>query len=136
MNLHAPLGVRGIAWAPEVTHDELITVQAEDESISAVLHWLENECLPSPHELRLHPLETRNLWALGAQLQLQNGILVRVFADKCQLVVPYVLRKGSFSHVHAGPLSAHLGPDNTLGQLKQAYYWPGMRRDVTSWYQS
>ena len=111
-------------------------MQAEDESTAAVLHWLENECRPTPDELRLHSLETRNLWALRAQLQLQTGVLVRVFAEKCQLIVFYVLRKGLFAHVHAGSLSVHLGPDKTLGQLKQAYYRPGMRRDVSLWYKA
>ena len=39
-------------------------------------------------------------------------------------------------HVHAGPLSAHLGTDKTISQMKQAYYWPGMNRDVPLWYRA
>ena len=59
--LTEPFGIRGITCAPEVTDEELITMQAKDESISVVLHWLENEYQPLPDELRLHSLETRNI---------------------------------------------------------------------------
>jgi len=54
--------------------------------------------------------------------------------DVVQLVVPQVLRRSLFDHVHSGPLAGHLGIKRTITQLKQAYHWPGMRKDVTSWY--
>jgi len=39
-----------------------------------------------------------------------------------------------FSHVHGGPLAAHLGSQRTLAQLKQLYYWPGTGKDIENWY--
>ena len=31
------------------------------------------------------------------------------------------------------PLAAHLGAERMLQQLRQHYYWPGMRRDIFNW---
>jgi len=56
---------------------------------------------------------------------------VRKLDQTVQLIVPDILRKRLFDQAHAGPLAAHLGVDKTLQQLKQSYYWPGMRRVVT-----
>jgi len=132
--LTEPLGLRRITWAPEITNNDLSTMQAEDETISVVLEWLQSNHEPSSDELRLHPLEIRTLWALRSELQLRENVLIRVLGNKVQLIVPFNLRRGLFDNVHAGPLSAHLGSDRTLSQLKQEYYWPGMRRDIITWY--
>jgi len=43
------------------------------------------------------------------------------------------LKRRLFEHVHAGPLSAHLGTDRTLAQLRANYYWTGIASDVRSW---
>jgi len=40
-----------------------------------------------------------------------------------------------FDNVHLGPLAGHFGVEKTLDQLKQAYFWPSMRKDVLAWYQ-
>ena len=50
-----------------------------------------------------------------------------------QLVVPTVLQNRLFDIIHSGPLAAHLGAEHMLTQLRQHYYWPGMRRDVFNW---
>ena len=47
--------------------------------------------------------------------------------------MPISLRERLFSHVHGGPLAAHLGSQRTSAQLKQLYYWPGMGKDVENW---
>ena len=67
-------------------------------------------------------------------MQLRANVLVRNREGTCQLVVPFTLRRRLFEHTHAGPLSAHLGTERTLAQLRQAYYWPSMRKDVANWY--
>lgn len=103
--LTEPLRLRDITWDPEVTNYDMQTLQAVDESIAVVMNWLTNECQPLPDEPRLYPLETRTLWAMRAELQLQEGILERLVNDKTQLVVPFTLRKGLFNHVHAGLFS-------------------------------
>jgi len=91
--LTEPLSIRRISWAPDVTNDEVTALQREDESIAPVIQWLENEYQPTQDELRSHSLETQNLWALRAQLQIQSGVLTRVFNSKGQLVVPQLSAK-------------------------------------------
>ena len=76
--LTEPLGIRRISWAPEVTNDEVTALQREDESIAPLIQWLENDYQPTPDELRSYSLETRNLSALRAQLQIQSGVLTRI----------------------------------------------------------
>jgi len=62
-----------------------------------------------------------------------NKVLVRHTDNHTQLLVPEVLRQRLFHQAHAGPLSAHLGFDRTVTQLKQNYYWPGMAKDIRKW---
>ena len=74
------------------------------------------------------------MWSQRPAVQLQSGVLVRKLDQTVQLIVPDISRKRLFDQAHAGPLAAHLGVDKTLQQLKQSYYWPGMRRDINLWY--
>ena len=111
----------------------MVELQSEDTSLGPVIDWILTSHLPSHDELRAALLETRNLWAQRPQVDLIDGLLVRPGAESylTQLVLPQILRRRRiFENVHAGPLSAHLGPDRTVQQLLQCYYWPGMRRDV------
>ena len=112
-------------------------MQAEDHSIGPVVDWLTSNQDPSRDELRATSMETRNLWSQRPQVFLENGILVRAAdnSDTLYLVVPQALRFRLFQQFHAGPLSAHLGAEKTLFQLKQTFYWPGMRRDTVRWCQ-
>jgi len=52
-----------------------------------------------------------------------------------QLEVPECLRKQLFQMTHAGPLAAHLAGQRTFKHLAQAYYWPGIRIEISSWCQ-
>ena len=47
--------------------------------------------------------------------------------------VPNVLQNKLFDTVHSGPIAAHLGAERMLQQLRQYYYWSGMRRDIYTW---
>ena len=113
--LTEPLSAHVITMVPEIP-------QKEEEQ-------------PSYDELRSQPLEVRNLWAQRPQVHVLEGLLVRQFGETSpvQLVTPSAIRRRLAVHTHAGPLSAHLGPARVTLQLKQAYYWPGMSRDVTQW---
>ena len=65
-----------------------------------------------------------------------DGLLVREKENHpVQLVVPECLRKQLFQMAHAGPLAAHLAGQRTFKHLAQAYYWPGMRKEIPSWRQ-
>ena len=132
-----PLGVHIISAPPEISNQEMVELQSEDPSLGPVTDWISTGHLPSHDELRAVPLETRNLWAQRQQVDLIDGLLVRPSTEShlTQLVLLQILRRRIFENVHAGPLSAHFGPDRTVQQLLQYYYWPGMRRDVDQWHQ-
>jgi len=97
-------------------------------------YWLKSGYSPEVEELRTYYLTFRSLWAHKDDLQLIDEFLVRVIDNVVQLVVAQVIRRSLFNNVHSGPLAAHHGIERTLTQLKQAYHWPGMKKDVTSWY--
>jgi len=129
--LIAPLGT--LTLTPEVSLEEIKNFQKQDPTISPILNFLSNDITPVKDTLRSLPLDTRNMWSQRPAIHCQNGILVRDTSDNTQLVVPDVLRQRLFESVHSGPLAAHLGSERMLAQLRQNYYWPGMRRDIRLW---
>ena len=64
-----PLGVRGLTWAPEISHQEMVEMQNEDEVLQPVIQWMTEDYTPTRDELRSHPLAVRNLWAQRAVLR-------------------------------------------------------------------
>jgi len=81
----------------------------------------------------------RSHWILatfGRKDHSSNGILIRESPEGTQLVVPDVLRQRLFNVAHSGPLAEHLGSERMLAQLRQHYYWPGMRREIQLWCRS
>jgi len=129
-----PLSVHAVSLQPEISDTEMLQFQADDPTLAPILDMLTSDTTPTVDDLRSLPLETRNLWSQRPLVQLQQGMLVRVKDSITQLVVPTNIRKRLFDHAHGGPLSAHLGAERTLSQLQQAYYWPGMRKDIALWY--
>ena len=132
--LTEPLSVNALTFEPEISNDQMATLQSQDPTLSPVIECLVNSHNPSFDELKALPLDSRNLLSQRPMIQLCNGVLVRMNDQVKQLVVPATLRRRLFDHTHAGPLSAHLGSERTLLQLKQGYYWPSMRKDVNLWY--
>jgi len=119
----------------ELSDSDIIAMQADDDELKTVIEWLQSGCEPSYDDLRAAPLASRNLWSQKPAVHLQSGVLVRRSDDNVlQLLVPAELRRTLFDINHAGQLAAHLGAERTLQQLRQAYWWPGMKRDVTLWY--
>jgi len=69
---------------PEISHEEMAILQAEDSSLGKILQWLEEEQQPSSDELWAQPrqpLEVRNLWAQRPQVHVMGGLLVRQFGE-------------------------------------------------------
>ena len=61
--LTEPLGLRTLTWAPEFSAQDMAALQAEDDDISPVIQWLNEDVSPTTDELRTYPLTVRNLWA-------------------------------------------------------------------------
>ena len=132
--LTEPLSIHALELQPELSDSDLADMQMKDLTLLPVINALTSNANLSPNELKLLPLDSRNLLSQRPMITLLNGILIRQKNGVNQLVVPTELRRRLFQHVHAGPLRAHLGNERTLKQLQQAYYWPGMRRDVVAWH--
>jgi len=50
---------------PEISQEEMATLQAEEPRLGKILQWLEEEQQPSYDELRAQSLEVQNLWHNG-----------------------------------------------------------------------
>ena len=128
-----PLSVHSFELHPELSDSDMAELQAKDPTLFPVIDGLSTGTTPTFEQLKMLPVDSRNLWSQRLAVNLVNGVLVRQKEGVTQLVVPSGLRKRLFDHVHAGPLAAHLGSERTLKQLQQSYYWPGMHRDVVTW---
>jgi len=119
---------------PEFTAENLAQLQAEDSEIGAAYRVLQEGLDPSPDVLRGFPLESRALLSLQPEVRMEGDVLVKGQHETSRLVVPTALRYRLFQMTHAGPTAAHLGPLRITLQLRQSYYWRGMKRDVENWY--
>jgi len=127
--------VQRVTFLPELSDDDVIELQTEDEDLRPVIEWLTDGHMPKHDELRSFSLTTRRLWDLVPMVHLLDGVLVFKPTESAdiKLVVPYGLRKQLFDANHSGLLAAHLGSYRMLKELKHSYFWPGMSRDVSSW---
>jgi len=116
-----------------MTDETVAELQHDDPVLGPVSSWLKAKYEPSLDELKELQPEGRRLWSMNVSLQIVNNVLVRKTDREYQLLVSDVLKRRLFEHVHAGPLSAHLGADRTLAQLRANYYWSGIASDVRSW---
>ena len=134
--LTEPLSVHTLKLSPKLDDSDIAEMQREDAILAPVIDWLANEYEPTPDDVRTLPLPARTLWSLRANLAFNSGILITTQSQgHTQLIVPAALQRRLFDAAHAGPLAAHLGAKRTLQQLQTSYYWPGMCRDINSWYQ-
>ena len=81
--------------------------------------------------------ESRLLWQQYNSLRLKDDVLWRRVLGgdegKLQLAVPAKRRQDILRGLHEGALSAHLGEEKMLSQLKERYYWPNCADDIKEW---
>jgi len=119
---------------PEFSAEDLSHLQAEDPKIGPVYEVMLQEVEPTPDEFRALPVETRQLLSMRPEIFLKDGLLLRSREETTQLVVFVTLRHRLFEITCAGPTAGHLGADRTTKQLRESFFWPGMRRDIAHWY--
>ena len=132
-DLTRPLSIHALRLLPEMTSSDVAAMQAEDPGMADAYRVMHENLDPTPDEFRAFPLESRHLLSLRPEVRLEDEVLVKNNSDRTLLIVPTALRFRLFEHTHAGPLAAHLGALRTVTQLRDSYYWPGLRRDVTDW---
>jgi len=111
--------VNRVTFLPELSDNDMIEIQAEDEDLGPVVQWLTDGYTPTYDELRSFSLTTCRLWDLVPMVHLLNGALIFKPNDTAdiKLVVPYGLRKQLFDANHSGLLAAHLGSFRMLKEL-------------------
>jgi len=129
-----PLSIHTITMVPEFTMEDIAQLQAEDPERGSAYRVMQEGLDPSPDELRGFRLESRALLSLQPEVRMEGEVLVKGQHESARLIVPMSLRYRLFQTTHAGPTAAHLGPLRTTLQLRQSYYWRGMKKDVADWY--
>jgi hypothetical protein len=118
------------SWTNNVVRQE----QDRDDAISRVRDCVERGVQPPSEDLEAESQEFRQLAIRWTELEVLDGILVRMRLGKAQAVLPHNLRQVVFRHMHASPLSAgHMGRDRTYRRLREKAWWPGYRADIYEW---
>jgi hypothetical protein len=115
------------SWDNEVVRQE----QDNDDPISWVRDCVERRDRPPSGDLGAESQEFRKLVSRWTELEVLDGILVRIRLGKAQAVLPHNLGQVVFRHIHASPLSAeHMGCDRTYSRMREKAWCPGYRADI------
>lgn len=130
-------------WLDIWSKEELRDAQLSDPNLSKLIKMLsENEAKPSKEILKEFPLEVKVICAQWNYLELHDQILYRKWVPAninentvLQYIVPFSLRNDMLKVLHGHKSSAHVGVTKTLKKIRQKFYWPGHKADVTRWIQ-
>jgi uncharacterized C2H2 Zn-finger protein len=114
--------------------------QVEDVALATLINALGRDGT-KPGWTAIAPFgeEMKTLWAQWDSLRLVDGVLCRVWEnpggtqETLQTLVPKALRKQIFDFLHGSKTGGHFGISNTLGKIKEKFYWPKLRNDVQTW---
>ena len=115
-----------------LSRKQLIKAQAEDPEIS---------------ELKEKALSDDDLAKVPVGFYFKDRLLMRKFrppnvpanedwAIVNQVVVPRSYRKDILSMAHSLPLGGHLGINKTVSKILKQFFWPGLRKDVSTFCRS
>lgn len=129
------------SWLTGSGPGDIKDLQMKDKDLSLVLSWKQTlDRQPDPDVLILHSSDVRRLCNQWNQLQVTEGFLLRRRVSRnpndiswTQIVVPESLRREMFHQLHELRVGGHLGIGKTYKKLRERYYWPGMKSDVTYW---
>jgi hypothetical protein len=111
--------------------DSLATRQREDPELLQFIRYLEDGTLPQDEK------DARVVALSAEQYTLIEDVLYYLAKDKTlRVVLAKEDRKKAFQEVHESKFGGHLGDAKVYGTLSQHYWWPGMRKDVASWYRA
>ena len=127
-------------WADSYTVDQLLQAQKNDAVVLKVTELKCQSDILDKAKLCQESHEVRTLCPQWSQLELRQGILYRKWdpsntKDKSvnQYVVPQALRQEILHQLHNHKTSGHLGVRRTLCKVRERFYWPGYKQDITRW---
>ncbi len=118
------------------SREELVRLQKEDSDLKLVREWLKRNEPPGPLEQRALSLAGRYYAGIFESLRLdeRSGLIGYFLPNqdplpaKAVTCLPTVLIDESIRLAHA--TGGHLGRDITMGRLRRAVFFPGMRKEV------
>ena len=126
-------------WKCGYSLDELKSMQENDQDTGPLLKWKNGGNRPSAKEVELQSPAVRHYWHLWDSLQVDNGLLYKLFVKRdktgqyIQLLTPQKLKPKILSQMHNSLLSGNLGKKKTTAKILQHFYWYEMREDISLW---
>jgi len=128
----------GLNPIPALSRDEIRRAQRADPTLACLVLDVQRGTKPDNLGLQRLTREQRTLYSDWPCLEFWDGVLYRNcdrkdgLGPQLQLLLPRTLVPRVLKMVHDEPLGGHLGVEKTLNKLRSAFYWPGMRHDVTA----
>ncbi|WAR31612.1 POL4-like protein [Mya arenaria] len=124
-----------MAQIPTWSSSDISCSQSNDTSLCYIIQAMEANSKPDWSSVSDMSAVVKTLWRMWDRLEIQNGILYRIWYDDSnishrQIVVPDSHKADVFLYSHDIPSAAHLCVNKTLERLRQTFYWSGMKDDV------
>ena len=119
----------------ELSLERIKEEQDKDPTLSSVREWMSKGNRPRFDRISCEGREMKFYWGQFANLQEQNGVLVRrlerdQLGPKLQILVPRALRPTVLTECHEARTAGHLGRTKTIANVRRKFLWPGMRKDA------
>ena len=115
---------------PTMPHDELIAAQQEDPAIARVFRFMKIGRRPTYQEKQQESAIARQLLHEWNKLFIaENGILYHRSGSRDQMVLPKIYQKRVYEELHEN--MGHLGEERVTDLVRERFYWPFMRADIT-----
>jgi hypothetical protein len=127
-------------WLKQWSKLQISTWQQADADLCRIMEAKGAE-QPRPcfQEVKSCSSEYKTLWALWDELELVDGVLYRKTVVSpnqeaiLQCIAPREIRNFILAQLHNTRMAGHLGVTKTCNRIRQRFYWPGYRKDVTRW---
>ena len=133
-------GMEDENFIENVGAQDIAKAQEMDSDIGHVMQWMKSgKGRPRWSEVATLSEVTKNCWAQWDSLCLRNNVLCRKWESsdgaitRLQMVLPKALREEVLIQLHNHPTGGHFGVKKTLEKVKEKFYWPHCRKDVTLW---
>ena len=117
-------GIEARQLPPLLTHDQLYSLQRSDNKIKSLVVWLKWQQEPRD------PVLLSFLKVMQGKVELHRGVVVLKETQKQVALAPTEFIPTILYHGHDSPLAGHRSFRQTLGKIRESWYWPSMAQDV------